>query len=154
MVFKSRVSAGVLVGVTFLLIGATRPTLAGMSGPAGGTTSAACTAGKAAIDSMKGTYATNAALYNTTLAMLEAAPIEAAQKGASSAGKSLHEALPTLDVAVEKLGKILFHKDGDERKIIDWIIFGGDLSEALTDLQPRLEALMPLLIAASLKACR
>jgi len=63
----------------------------------------------------------------------------------ASAGKSLHDTLPTVETALKKLRKVLFQKDGDERRIIDWIIFGGSLSDALTDLEPRLEELMPFL---------
>jgi hypothetical protein len=106
---------------------------------------AACSAGAAVVDTYKTTYKTNVTQYNLAIGMLKAAPIKTAKSECASAGKSLHDALPALEDAVEKLDKLLFRKNGDERKIIDWIILGSDLSDALTDLQPRLEKLMPLL---------
>jgi len=97
------------------------------------------------VDTYESTYSANVAKYNTTMALLKAAPLKSAKTECVSAGKELDAALPDLEKAVSKLETILFRKNGEERKIIDWIILGKDLSDALTDLQPRLEKLLPLL---------
>jgi len=143
-----RMFSGFFGGVAVSLMGLSAHSASGGASAVSASSTAAstaCSASAGAVGIYKDAYESTVNQYNMAIGMLKAAPITSSKKLCSSAGNALHKALPALEDAVEKLEKLLFKKSGDERKIIDWIILGGNLSEALTDLQPRIEKLLPLL---------